>query len=72
MDNQNEEPFNLYSIIEYVKENYIGLLMLIFAFLIIYIVDNINQYNNMLFSLPTPGSISVPKILQKNKKNKKN
>ena len=48
---ENEEPFNLF---EYVKENYIGLGLLVFAFFIIYFVDYINQLNILIYSIPSP------------------
>jgi hypothetical protein len=53
MDYQNEQLFKVYYILDYIKQNFIGFIMLIFAFLIIYIVDHINNYNMKIFSLPT-------------------
>ena len=74
----NEEPITFNSITEYIKENFIGLLMFIFAFFIIYAVDYINQLNATIYALPvpTPGHsntlpINMTKILSKRKKNKK-
>jgi hypothetical protein len=74
MEHENEESFKLYYIIEYIKQNFIGLIMLVFVFLIIYTVDNINKYNALLSQLPKPNStpISFLKIIPKGKKNKKN
>lgn len=83
MDNENIGIF--YSVTEYIKENFIGLLMLIFAFLIIYVVDYINRLNSLIFSspisIPIPGyTNSIPisgskimssKIISKGKKHKK-
>ena len=74
----NKEPITFYSISEYIKENFIGLIMLIFAFFIIYIVDYINQLNTTSFSMPvpTPGHpnmlpINMTKIISKREKRKK-
>jgi hypothetical protein len=47
----DEEPF---SIIQYVKENVIGLLLLLLAFCIIYWVDYISRINAMTFAMPSP------------------
>jgi hypothetical protein len=50
MNNEHDEPWTLYSIIEYVSENFIGLSLLILAFVIIYVVDHINQLNAIMMS----------------------
>jgi hypothetical protein len=75
----NEEPITFSSINEYIKENFVGLLMLIFAFFIIYIVDRINQFNAALLpvSVPTPGNYNtiptnISKMISKGKKRRKN
>lgn len=75
----NEEPITFSSINEYIKENFVGLLMLIFAFFIIYIVDRINQFNAVLLSVsvPTPGNYNtlpsnISKMLSKERKRRKN
>lgn len=47
----SEEPF---SVIQYVKENVIGLLLLILTFCIIYFVDHISRINAMIFAMPSP------------------
>ena len=74
MEYQNEESFKLYYIVEYIKQNFIGLIMFVFVFFIIYAVDNINNYNALLLQLPKPNGIpiSFSKIIPKGKKNKKN
>jgi hypothetical protein len=53
MDNEfvDDEPF---SVIQYVKENFIGLLLLLLAFFIIYFVDHISRINAMIFAMPSP------------------
>jgi len=50
MNNELDETWTLYSIIEYVSENFIGLSLLILAFVIIYVVDHINQLNAIMMS----------------------
>lgn len=75
---------NLKYIISYIYENYIQFILLICVFLIIYIVDRINNYNNMLLGLSQipqiPGfspsisqqQINFPnKLLKTNKKRRK-
>jgi hypothetical protein len=49
---------NIYSIINYIKNNYIKFLLLIFVFFIIVVVDHISYINTMILSLPyaMPGS----------------
>lgn len=47
-----DEPITFYSVINYVRENIIGLLMFIAVFIIIYCVDHINKFNTMLYSMP--------------------
>ncbi len=44
------EDWTLYSIIEYVSENFIGLTLLVLAFFIIYVVDHINQLNAIIIN----------------------
>ena len=79
MDSETgEQRLTLNSIIEYIRENFIGLLLLISVVLIIYVVDHINYLNSIVFTTPSPiMGISnkiqnnIPKILPKGKKNKK-
>jgi hypothetical protein len=47
----SDEPF---SVIQYFKENFIGLLLLLLALCIIYFVDHISRINAVLFSMPSP------------------
>ena len=67
----NDEFTTLYSIIEYVTENFVGIILLILAFIIIYVVDHINNLNSIIMST----QVSSPQILNtikvKPKKNKK-
>lgn len=53
------EQLTFYSIIQYISENFIGLMLLIFAFFIIYFVDHINRLNSILFSQQVPIPIKV-------------
>jgi hypothetical protein len=56
----NYEFTTLYSIIEYVTENFVGIILLILAFFIIYIVDHINNLNSiMTSSIP---QLSIPQV----------
>jgi len=55
----NTEQCTLYSIIQYISENFIGLLLLILAFFIIYVVDHVNRLNSILFAPPLPVQIKV-------------
>ncbi len=63
MDNQIDEPWTLHSVMEYMSENFIGLILLILAFFIIYFVDHINQLNTILFtpqtSIPNMPSLQI-------------
>ena len=52
MDNQNLENEKIFNILEYVKDNFIGLILLLIAFFIIYFVDYINKLNIMIYSTP--------------------
>lgn len=81
MDNTqlvNDDYFTLYSVIKYVRENFVGLILLLLAVLIIYIVDYISHINSLIFAMPSPipgmpataNSIPIPKI-KKTKKSKK-
>jgi hypothetical protein len=46
--------WNLNSIFEFVKENFIQILLLILVFIIIYIVDYISNVNALIFAMPSP------------------
>lgn len=52
--NMEDEPLTFYSVIQYIRENIIGLLLLIFVIFIIYFVDYINHLNTLLYSMPSP------------------
>ena len=66
MNNQTDEQWTTYSIMEYISENFIGLILLFFAFSIIYFVDYINNLNSAIL-YPQISSI----IKSKTKKVKK-
>lgn len=61
---ETNEQWTLHSIIQYISENFIGLMLLIFAFFIIYIVDHVNRLNSILFApqLPVPIKVKSKKI----------
>lgn len=54
------KSFDINYIINYIYNNYIQLILLICVFLIIYIVDRINQYNNQIFGLPQIPGLPIP------------
>ena len=68
LDNMNntetDEQWTFYSIVQYISENFIGLLLLVLAFFIIYIVDHVNRINSILFApqLPVPIKVKSKKI----------
>lgn len=70
MDKESDNFFTLNSIIHYIRENIIGLLLLILVFFIIYFVDYINYLNSFIFSSPLPMILPATQINPK-KKNKK-
>lgn len=53
-DNQNFKNEKIFNILEYVKDNFIGLILLLISFFIIYFVDYINKLNIMIYSTPLP------------------
>lgn len=75
MDIYNETiTFN--DVVNYVTDNFIGLLMLLSVFFIIYFVDYICRINSILFVMPSPipgmpQNITPPINVKKNKKSKK-
>jgi hypothetical protein len=67
LDNLDEKTFN---ILEYVRKNFVGLILLLFAFFIIYFVDYINRLNTIIYSLtPTTPNLQ-PMTTQKMSKRK--
>lgn len=58
-----------FCIYQYIKENYIGLLLFVFAFFIIYIVEHITQLNVFIYSMPPISTVT--KQLKPKKTNKK-
>jgi len=63
MDNQNLENLDekTFNILEHIKDNLSGFILLLFAFFIIYFVDCINRLNLTLYSnsSPIPGLTSI-------------
>ena len=72
----DEEQTTFYSIISHISNNFIGFLLLISVFFIIYIIDYINQLNYSLGNFVSPSIPFVPNMVQpvpfnKLKKNKR-
>ena len=57
----NDESL-LPTLIDYIKDNFLGLLLLAFVFLIIYCVDYINGLNAVILSTLNITSIQIPGI----------
>ena len=57
-DSNTDNSFDMNSIIDFIIENYKQILLLLLAFLIIYVVDYITYYNGLFFSMPSvvPGA----------------
>jgi hypothetical protein len=79
MDASDDELsiWNMNSIVTYMKDNFIQILMLLSVFVIIYVVDHISNINSAVFSMPSaiPGLPSLqnkqPNIIMKNIKGKR-
>lgn len=69
MNYEIENQWTMYSIVEYISENFIGLILLLSTFFIIYFVDYINRLNAVLFTPQSPDTIIPIKV--KSKKFKK-
>jgi hypothetical protein len=57
---ENDEPLTISLIFNHISENIIGFLLLILVIVIIYIVDNINRYNSLIYAMPSP--IPIPGV----------
>jgi succinate dehydrogenase hydrophobic anchor subunit len=54
-------------IIQYLKDNFTGIILLFLAFFIIYFVDYINRLNALIYSISSP--VTIPShILSSNKR----
>jgi hypothetical protein len=78
MDTYEDELsiWNMNSIITYIKDHLIQILMLTSVFIIIYVVDHISNINSAIFSMPSaiPGLPNVEnkqKLLAKGKRHSK-
>jgi hypothetical protein len=76
MDNIDNEELsfnNIDSVINFIKNNWVQLLLLILVFIIIYVVDYISNINAIIFAIPSPiPSIQhVKENINKIKKGKK-
>ena len=63
-DTYNDELsiWNIYSIINYVKDNFVQFILLISVFIIIYYVDYINNFNTALTNLQVGLSSNIPQL----------
>jgi hypothetical protein len=59
---ENENQWKMYSIMEYMSENFIGLILLLSTFFIIYFVDYINRLNSVIFNPPLPKPMKQIKV----------
>lgn len=58
---QNEEDeWTMTSVIEYLRENVVGLLLLVITMGIIYAVDYISRLNALIFAMPSPIPSMMP------------
>ncbi len=48
----NDESFSLHTLLQYINENFYGLMLLVLAFFIIYFVDYISRINALIFAIP--------------------
>ena len=65
-EEKEEESFTLSSALQYIRENIVGLLLLIFAIIIIVLVEHINYINALTYPVIKPpglGAISGPVVL---------
>ena len=71
----DDESFTVQSLIKYISENIVGLLLLLLAFVIIYVVDYVARINSLIFAMPSPipGVTSAVNnvVMQKPNKTKK-
>lgn len=70
LEYNDDSVWDVNSIINFIKDNYIQILLLISVFVIIYIVDHISNINAILYGLPSaiPGQVKLTKKQKKSKK----
>jgi hypothetical protein len=68
LEYDESDNLSFISIMSYIKDNIIQIIMFFSVFVIIYLVDHISNINTILFSMPPP----IPLPLQKHKNVKKN
>jgi hypothetical protein len=71
--NDDLSDWNIYSIINYIKENFVQFLLLLSVFFIIYIVDYLNNINAVLgnLSATVPGLTNINNQFQQHTELKK-
>jgi len=67
LEYNDDSVWDVNSIINFIKDNYIQILLLISVFVIIYIVDHISNINAILYGLPS----AIPSQVKLSKKKKK-
>jgi hypothetical protein len=73
LNTNNNSFFDIKSIINFIIDKYKQILLLLLAFLIIWVVDHITYYNNLFYSIPSviPGASQPqikPNILKKHQR----
>ncbi len=68
-----DEQFTIFSAIEHIRQNIVGVMLFALVFFIIYCVDHINRFNALLYSTPNPiqGVTNAVQNIKKHKKFKK-
>ena len=67
-NSNTDNSFDINSIIDFTIENYKQILLLLLAFVIIYVVDYITYYNGLFFSMPSV----IPGVSQSQPQTKSN
>jgi hypothetical protein len=60
--NEELSIWNIYSIINYIKDNFVQFILLISVFIIIYYVDYINNVNTALMNLQLGMTNNIPQL----------
>ncbi len=68
-----DEQFTMFSAIQHIKQNIVGVMLFALVFFIIYCVDHINRFNALLYSTPivVHGITNAVQNIKKHKKSKK-
>ena len=72
-----DKEFNLIQLVDYLKNNFLGFLLFLLCFFIIFIVEHITKINSLIITMPNslPNSINLPpqinNFIKKRHKSKK-